>query len=162
MSKFSLVKEAAEKALLAEQDRTDGLAGEGNKLAAGIIIVLGFQLLDVRALLESSSPAAKIFCHIAMALLGLALLLVLCSRPAKGSAGYPRGFALWDSLKPETVSEEAAEEAFVQMLLKTREQNARLNDAQTRLLHWCRWVFFAGILAVAGSQLLDAFAGNLD
>ena len=74
----------------------------------------------------------------------------------KGYAGYPRGSKLWDALKPENVSDEAAQEALVQMLLQTREQNARLNDAKVKLLSWCGWLLFAGFLLVAASQLLNA------
>ncbi|HSY16798.1 MAG TPA: hypothetical protein VK815_00625 [Candidatus Acidoferrales bacterium] len=161
MSKFSMAKDAAEKAMSAESARTESLLREGGKLAAGIVIVLGFQLLDLKALLESSSAWAKISSCASLGVLGISLLLAVCSQQAKGYANYPRGFTLWDNLKPENVSTEAAEEALMQMLLKTREQNARLNDAKTRVLYWCRWLLFIGILSVAGSQLLDAYASGL-
>jgi hypothetical protein len=58
-------------------------------------------------------------------------------------------------LKAESVSEVAAQEALVQMLLETREQNARLNDVKVKSLFWCGWLLFAGYLLVAGSQLLN-------
>jgi ribonuclease D len=74
-----------------------------------------------------------------------------------GYADYPRGNKLWDNLKPENVSEDAAQEALVQMLLKTREQNAQLNDAKVNSLFWCGWLLFVGFLLGAGGQLLDAF-----
>jgi len=80
---------------------------------------------------------------------------------AKGYAGYPRGNKLLDTLKPDSVTEEAAEEGLVQLLLKTREQNALLNDAKARSLFWCGWLLFAGILVVVGSQLLDAYIDTL-
>jgi hypothetical protein len=35
-----------------------------------------------------------------------------------------------------------------------------MNDAKARAMYWCRWLFFAGILLVAASQLLDAVANN--
>jgi hypothetical protein len=47
------------------------------------------------------------------------------------------------------------------MLLETREQNARLNDAKVKSLFWCGWLLFVGFLLVAGSQLLDAFVDTL-
>ncbi len=78
----------------------------------------------------------------------------------KGYADYPRGNKLWDNLKPENVSEDVAQEALVQMLLQTREQNARLNDAKINSLFWCVWLLFVGFLLVAGSQLLDAFVNT--
>lgn len=160
MSKFSLAKEAVEKAMAAEHHRTESLARESGWLAAGIIVVLGFQLLDAKALLESASPWAKMSGYVSLGILGVALLLAFCSQQVKSYANYPRGFALWDNLKPESVSEEKAEEALIQMLLKTREQNARLNDAKTRLLYWSRWLLFIGILVLAGSQLLDALVSS--
>lgn len=161
MSKILIAKDAVEKALLAELNRTESLLREGGKLAAGIIVVMGFQLLDAKALLESPSPWAKALCYLSLVVLSVSLLLAFCSQQTKGYANYPRGNMLWDNLKPENVSEEAAEEALVQMSLKTREQNARLNDAKTRVLGSCRWLFFIGILLLAGSQLLDAFANSL-
>jgi hypothetical protein len=161
MSKLSIVKDAAEKAMLAELNRAEALLREAGKLAAGIVVVMGFQLLDAKALLESSSPWAKISCYFSLVVLSLSLLLAFCSQQVKGYANYPRGNTLWDNLKPENVLEETAEEALVQMLLKTREQNARLNDAKARFLYWCRWLLFLGILLVIGSQLLDAFVNGL-
>jgi hypothetical protein len=91
----------------------------------------------------------------------VSLLLAFCGQQVKGYANYPRGNMLWDNLKPENVTEAAAEESLVQMLLKTREQNARLNEAKTRVLFWCRWLLFLGILLLVGSQLLDALASSL-
>ena len=64
-------------------------------------------------------------------------------------------------MKPENISEDAAQEALVQLLLETREQNARLNDAKVKALSCCGWLLFAGFLLVAGSQLLDAFVDTL-
>lgn len=156
-----MAKDATEKAMAAESGRTESLLRDGGRLAAGAVIVLGFQLLDLKALLESSSPWAKIVSCASLGVLGMSLWLATWSQQVKGYANYPRGFTLWDNLKPETVSEEAAEEALMQMLLKTREQNARLNDAKTKVLHWCRWLLFIGVLLVAGSQLLDAYANGL-
>lgn len=161
MSKLSIAKDATEKAMSAEISRTEYLLREGGKLAAGIVVVMGFQLLDAKALLESSSFWAKISCYLSLAVLSLSLLLAFYSQQAKDYANYPRGNTLWDNLKPENVSEENAEEALVQMLLKTREQNARLNDAKTRVLYWCRWLLFIGVLLLVGSQLLDAFTNSL-
>jgi hypothetical protein len=161
MNKISIIKDAAEKAVVAELSRTEFLSREGWKLTAGTVVVLGFQLLDARALLESNSAGAKTSCYASLALMGLSLLLTLCSQQVKDYASYPRGYALWDNLKPENVSGESAEEALMQMLLKTREQNARQNDVRTRLLYWSRWLLFAGILSVAASQMFDAFTNNL-
>jgi hypothetical protein len=161
MSKFSLAKDAVEKASSAEHNRTEMLARESRWLAAGIIIVLGFQLLDAKALLESPSPGAKLTGCISVAVLGLALFLTFCSQQTKAYANYLRGCALWDNLKPDSVSEQMAEEALLQMLLKTREQNARQNDTRTRLLYWSRWLLFAGIVLLAVSQLLDAQVSSL-
>jgi len=99
----------------------------------------------------------KVLCCLSLAVLGIALFLAVQALQTNGSGHYPRGQKLWETLKPETVSEAAAAEALVQMLLQTREQNARLNDATTRRLKWCGWLFLAGALLVAGTQLLDAF-----
>jgi hypothetical protein len=161
MSKLSLVKDAAEKATATELNRAEALLREAGKLAVGIVVVMGFQLLDAKALMESASPWAKKTCWLSLIFLGVSLLLAFYSQQVKGYANYPRGNVLWDTLKPENVTAETAEEALVQMLLKTREQNARLNDAKAQVLYWCRWLLFAGILLLAGSQLLDAFANSL-
>jgi len=161
MSKISIVKEAAEKAIQAESDRTVQLLRKAERLAAGIIIVTGFQLLDIKTLLESSSPGVKISGYLSLAALSLSLFFAFCGMRVKGYADYPRGNKLWDNLKPENVSEDAAQEALVQMLLQTREQNARLNDAKITSLSWCGWLLFMGFLLVAGSQLLDAFVDTL-
>jgi hypothetical protein len=156
MYKILIAKEAAEKAMLAENARTHHLLQKAEKFIAGLIIILGFQLLDIKTLLASPSPWAKITCYLSLAVLGMALLFAFASLGKKGYASYPRGNKLWDNIKPESVSEDLAEEAFVQMLLKTREQNALLNDAMTRSNFWSGWLFFLGLLLVAGSQLLDA------
>jgi hypothetical protein len=161
MSKFSLAKDAVEKASSAEQNRTETLVRESRWLAAGTVIVLGFQLLDAKALLESSSPSAKITGCASVAILGLSLFLTFCSQQIKIYPNYLRGYALWDNLKPDSVSEQMAEDALMQMLLKAREQNTRLNDTRTRLLYWSRWLLFAGIVLLAVSQLLDAQVSSL-
>src|SRR5882672_1683927 len=111
MNKVTIIKEAAEKAMTAEDDRTKHLLGVGEKFLAGIIIVSGFQLLDVPTLLESSSQWVKASCYLALAILSLALFFGFCSLRLKGYAGYPRGDKLWETLKPDNVSEDAAEQS---------------------------------------------------
>jgi hypothetical protein len=161
MSKISIVKEAAEKAIVAESVRTAHFLRKAERFAAGIIIVAGFQLLDAKTLLESSSPWVKILCCASLGVLGVSLFFAFCGMRDKGYADYPRGSKLWDNLKPENVSEDAAQEALVHLLLKTREQNAQLNDAKVNSLFWSGWLLFVGFLLVAGSQLLDAFVNTL-
>jgi hypothetical protein len=158
MSKITVVKEAAEKAMSAENDRTKHLLGRAEKFMAGTIVVIGFQLLNVPTLLESSSQWVKDLCCLALAALSLSLVFGFCSLRLKGYAGYPRGDKLWENLKADDVSEDAAELAIIQLLLKTREQNAKSNDAKAGLLFWCGWLFFAGFLLVVGGQLLAALA----
>jgi hypothetical protein len=157
MSKVLLAKDAAEKALAIELDRTGSLLRSAWMFAAGNLVALGFQLRDLKALVESPSPLVKLLGCLSLAVLGASLLLACQGVQARGYSQYPRGQKLWDSLKPESVSAEAAEEAIVQMLLQTREQNARLNDVKTRILGWCAGLFATGSLLVAGSQVLDAF-----
>jgi serine kinase of HPr protein (carbohydrate metabolism regulator) len=158
MSKITVVKEAAEKAMSAENDRTKHLLGRAEKFIAGTIIVTGFQLLNIATLLGSSSQWAKVSFYVALAALSLSLFFGLCSMGLKSHAVYPRGDKLWENLKPEEVSESVAEQAIIQLLLKTREQNAKLNDAKVVLLFWCGWLFFVGFLSVISSHLLDALA----
>jgi hypothetical protein len=160
MSKITIVKKAAEKAMSTENDRTKHLLGRAEKFMAGTIVVTGFQLLNVPTLLESPSQWVKALCYLALAALSLSLFFGLCSLRLKGYAGYPRGDKLWENLKTEDVSEDAAELAIIQLLLKTREQNAKLNDAKVGLLFWCGWLFFAGFVLVVSSYLLDAFVNN--
>ncbi|HEX4350846.1 MAG TPA: hypothetical protein VH251_10680 [Verrucomicrobiae bacterium] len=157
MGKILIAKDAAEKALAAELARTDTLARAAWKFAAGIIVVLGFQLRDIRTLVESPSLWVKVLCCLSLGILGVALILAFQGLQGKGHGHYPRGNKLWENLKPESVSEEAAQEALVQMLLQTREQSARLNDAASRVSNWCGWLFLTGVLLSAGCQLLDAF-----
>ena len=52
MSKISIVKEAAEKAIATESERTVHLMRKADTFAAGTIIITGFQLMD--AFLNSS------------------------------------------------------------------------------------------------------------
>jgi hypothetical protein len=158
MSKLTIAKETAEKAMTAEGDRTRQLTGRGEKLVAAAGIVMGYQLSDLESLLASSSPWAKVGCHGSLAVLGLSLFFGFYSLRLKGQAGYPRGDTLWETLKPDNVSEDAAEVAVIQLLLKTREQNAILNDAKARSSSRCGWLLFAGILLVAGSHLFDMLA----
>lgn len=160
-NKVLIMKAAAEKAMAAEAIRTGSLLRGAGKFAAGIIIVLGFQLMDAKTLLESPSRGVKILCYLSAGMLSAALLLAFAGLTARGYAGYPRGNKLLDTLKPDNVTEEAAEEGLVQLLLKTREQNALLNDATARWLFWCGWLFFAGVLLVAASQMLDAYIDTL-
>jgi len=156
MNKIIIVKEVAEKAIAAESDRTAQLLRKADTLAAGIIIVTGFQLLSANNLLGSSAPWANIAYYLSLGVLSVSLFFAFCGMRVKGYAGYPRGNKLWETLKPESVSDDAAQEALVHMLLETREQNARLNDAKVKSLLWCGWLFFVGFLLVAGSQLLNA------
>ena len=156
MSKIEIAKEAAEKAMAAESDRAVNLQRMSEKLAAGIIIVIGFQLLDVKTLMESTSPLVKVSCYLSLAALSISLLFAFRGMRIKGYAGYPRGHKLWENLRPENVSEHAVQEALVQMLLEVREQNARLNDAKVNSLVWCGRLLFGGFLLVVASQLLDA------
>lgn len=160
MNKAAIVRTVAEQAMAAEGERTQYLLGSAEKFAAGTIIVTGFQLLDLPTLLEFSSPWVGVSCYLALAALGLSLFSAIGSMRLKGYAGYPRGDKLWENLKPENVSDDAAEQAVIQLLLKTREQNAKLNDAKARLLFWCGWLFFAGFLLVVTSQLLAALAST--
>jgi hypothetical protein len=151
-----MAKDVAEKASAAELGRAESLVRQAEKFAAGIIVVMGFQLCVVKTLAESPSPWVKSLCGLSLAVLSVALFLAFYGLQTKGYAHCPRGCKLWENLKPETVSLEAAEEALVQMLLQIREQNARLNDAKNRLLGRCGWLLFAGALLVAGCQFLDA------
>jgi hypothetical protein len=156
MSKISIVKDAAERAIAAESVRTMHLLRQAWLHAAGIIILAGFELLDVRNLLVSMSHWVRILCYVSLSALMVALLFAFRATRLKGYADYPRGNKLWVNLKPENISEDGAQEALVQMLLETREKNARLNDAKVNALFWCTWLFFAGFVLVASRQLLDA------
>jgi hypothetical protein len=158
MNKITIVKEAAEKAMSAENDRTRHLLGRAEKFIAGTIIVTGFQLLNIATLLGSSSQWAKVSFYLALTALSLSLFFGLYSMRLKNHATYPRGDKLWENLKSEEVSENAAEQAIIQLLLKTREQNAKLNDTKVGSLFWCGWLFFVGFLLVISSYLLDAIA----
>ena len=160
MSKTSIVKEAAEKAMADECERARHLLGMAEKLVAGAFLVTGFQLLNLAALLESPSRLPQVSCYLALAALGASLFFGFYSLRPKGRPGYPRGDRLWETLKPDNVSEDAAEEAIVHLLLKSREQNAKLNDAKARSLFWCGWLLFAGVLLVAGSMVLNALTFN--
>lgn len=157
MSKITLVKEAVENAIRSESEKTAHLHRKAERVAAGIIVVTGFQLLDIKTLLESSSSWVKISCYLSLATLSLSLFFAFSAMRVKGYADYPRGNKLWDNLKPENVTEYEAQEALIQMLLQIREQNARLNDAKINSLFWCGWLLFIGFLLVSGSQLFDAF-----
>ena len=160
MSKIIIVKEVTEKAMAAESERTENLIGHAEKLIAGIIVVTGFHLLDLPTLLASSSPLVKALCYLALAALGVSVLFGFYSLRLKGHASYPRGDKLWENLKSDDVSEIVAEQAVIQLLLKTREQNARLNDAKAGSLLWCGWLFAAGFLSVISSQLLYAITNT--
>lgn len=157
MNKISIIMETAEKAMAAETDRTKQLLGRAEKFAAGIIIVTGFQLWNISTLLYASSTI-RILCYLSLAALWVSLILAFHGLRLKGYGHYPRGDKLWENLKPESVSEEAAEQAVIQLLLKTREQNARLNDAKTRWLSWCGSLFLAGFALVIVSRVLAELA----
>ena len=158
MSKISLIKETAEKAMAAENERGRRLCGRAERLTAATVVVTGFQLLSAPNLLGSGSFWAEVATYAALAVLALALFAGFYSMRLAGSAEYPRGDKLLEVLKPENVSQDAAEEAIAQLLLKNREQNAKLNDAKARALSCCAWTLFAGFLLSAISQLLVPFA----
>jgi hypothetical protein len=158
VSKISIIKDAAEKAMAAENERTKLLLGRAEKFTAGIIVVTGFQLVSLPNVLGASSPWAGYSSYLALAALGLSLFFGFYSLRLKGHAGYPRGDKLLENLKPDEVSEDAAEQAIIQLLLKNREQNAKLNDTKAISLSWCGWLFFAGFLLAAGSQFLVPLA----
>jgi hypothetical protein len=158
MNKLSLIKETAEKAMIAENERANRLSGKAERLTAGTIIVMGFQLLCAPNLLGSGSRWAGVACYLALAVLALAVFLGFCSMRLIGYAEYPRGDKLLDVLKPDNVSPDAAEEAITQLLLKNREQNVKLNDSKVRALSRCAWALFAGFILAAVSQLLAPLA----
>ena len=158
MNKISTVMETAEKAMAAETDRTKQLLGRAEKFAAGIVIVAGFQLWNLTGMLDPSSRWISDLCYLSLGVLSLSLLLAFYGMRLKGYAGYPRGDKLWETLKSENVSDNDAEQAIIQLLLKNREQNAKLNDAKMRLQFWCGWLFLAGFLLVIISRLLAALA----
>jgi hypothetical protein len=158
MNKISTVMETAEKAMAAETDRTKQLLGRAEKFATGIVIVAGFQLWNLTGMLDPSSRWISDLCYLSLGVLSLSLPLALYSMRLKGYAGYPRGDKLWETLKSENVSDDDAGQAVIQLLLKNREQNAKLNDAKLRLLFWCGWLFFVGFVLVIISRLLAALA----
>jgi len=157
MSKISIVKEAAEKAIAAESDRTTQLLRKADMFAAGTIAVIAYQLLDITMLVDSVFRV-RVSCYLSLATLCFSLFFAFYSMRVKGYRHYPRGDKLWENLKSENVSDEAAEQAVIQLLLKTREQNAKLNDAKSGWLFWCGSLFFAGIMLVMVSRLLAALA----
>ena len=153
MSKISIIKDAAERASSAESDRTGQLLRKAERFAAGTMLVAAFQLREAETMLESPSQQARGLYYLSLAALGVSLLCAFLAMRVKGCTDYPRGNKLWENLKPENVSEDSAQEALVQMLLKTREQNAQLNDAKAKLLFWCGWLLFAGFL-LAGASII--------
>ncbi|MGA9777165.1 MAG: hypothetical protein ACLPRE_01520 [Limisphaerales bacterium] len=160
MNKISIILETAEKAMTAETDRAEQLLARAEKLAAGIVIVIGFQLWNLTGMLDPSSRWVNGSCYLSLGALSLSLLFAFYSMGLKGYAGYPRGDKLWETLKSENVSDADAEQAVIQLLLRNREQNARLNDAKMGLLFWCGSLFFVGFLLVIISHLLAALANN--
>lgn len=158
MNKISIIMETAEKAMAAEADRAGQLLGRAEKFAAGIVIVTGFQLWNLTGMLDPSSRWASDSCYLSLAVLSLSLVLAVYCLRLKGYAGYPRGDKLWETLKAENVSDGDAEQAIIQLLLKSREQNAKLNDAKMGLLFWCGVLFVVGFLLVIISRLLAALA----
>jgi hypothetical protein len=160
MNKTYTVKDATEKATAAENDRTKQLTGRVEKLVAGIILVTGFQLLNVPSSLESPLACGKVLCFLALAILSLALFFGFRSVTARGHAGFPREDKLRETLRPGNVSDEAAEQALVHWLLKTLERNAKLNDNKTKSLFGGVRPFFGGFLLVVTSQLLAALSNT--
>lgn len=153
-----MMKEAAEKALSAEMDRARYLLGRAEKLTAGGVVVAAFQLVGASSVLGSGSPWAARSVYLALALLALSLFFGFYAMGVKGYSDYPRGDKLWETLRPDNVSAEAAQEAIVQLLLRNREQNAKLNDAKAISLTRCGWLLFAGFLACTAGQLLAPLA----
>jgi hypothetical protein len=146
--------------MAAERQRTKCLLGRAEKFIAAIIVVAGFQSLNATNLLESPSQWIKILCCAALAVLSLSLLFGFYSLRLKGYASYPRGDKLWESLKAENISDDATDQAIIQLLLKTREQNAKLNDAKSNSLFWCGFLFVIGFLLVVSSHLLYAIINS--
>lgn len=141
-----------------EAKRTGQLLGRAEKLIAGIIVVTGFQLQDISRLLYLPSPWAKALCYASLAILSFCLLLTFCGFRLKGYASYPRGDKLWENIKNDNVSDDAVESGVIQLLLKNREQNAKLNDAKARILSWSASLFFMAVLLAIASRLLAALA----
>jgi hypothetical protein len=158
MNKISIIMETAEKAMAAEADRAGQLLGRAEKFAAGIVIVTGFQLWNLTGMLDPSSRWASDSCYLSLAVLSLSLVFAVYCLRLKGYTGYPRGDKLWETLKSENVSDDDAEQAIIQLLLKSREQNAKFNDAKMGLLFWCGVLFVVGFLLVIISRLLAALA----
>jgi len=157
MNKLRVAKEAAETALAFEFGRRESQLRDAWKFTTGIIVALGFQLRDVRTLVECPAACVKILCCLSFLVLVAALIAVSACLQFNGDGHYPRGQKLWDNLKPESVSDVEADEALVLMILQTREQNAKSNDVRGRNLQWVGRLVSAGILLVVATQLLDAF-----
>jgi len=160
MNKISIIMETAEKAMAAEADRAGQLLARAEKFAAGIVIVTGFQLWNMTNILDPSSRWASDSCYLSLGALSLSLLFAFYGMRLKGYASYPRGDKLWETLKSDKVSDDDTEQAILQLLLKNREQNARVNDAKMSLLFWCGSLFLVGFLLVIISRLLAALANT--
>ena len=156
MNKILIIKEAAKKASSEENKRAEQLVCRAEKLVTSILIITAFQLFNVRNLLESPSPWTKAICYSSLPILSLSLFLGLYGTKLKGYTAYPRGDQLLENLTPDDVSQDAADKAIIQLLLKTREQNAKLNDVKVKLLSWCRWLLFGGFLLVVTGRFLAA------
>ncbi len=151
MTKFEIVFQECEKAFLAEEERTNNLAGKTEKLILALTAIMGFNLIVIPA-----PPWKTLYLMVpisAFLILGISLILALWSLFTREYQGYPRGNTLIDELKGQQITTDEARVKIAKMYLSASENNASINDTKAALLKFCVCLMILGFALAITSKL---------
>ena len=158
MSKQDIVLYHVEKAFSTEQTRLKNLDDKADKFIAAISVVMGFQLIDLKALTLKGTSEAVLSTWISIAslsALGFALAFELLARRVRNYGGYPRGTYIHDQVMDSDTNEEDAKLQVAAIYVKAHDQNALLSDGRARWLSICGWLLLIGFMLAVVSRVLS-------
>lgn len=158
MEKVDVVFEESVKAFYDQGKRTDRLRNLGEKLIAGVAVVVGFHLIEMDNLALVGGWEEKAGSWVAVcALLALSasLVLTLLSMRIGAFCGHPRGMVLIDELKDPDITDDMAKIMVAKMYLQAQDINGGINDRRSRLLSFSGTLLLTGFVLAVASYVMS-------
>lgn len=155
-SKVDVIFQVSEKAFLQERMRADKLSAAAEKYVGAVVIIMGFQLIEIDQLTLSGSwsPALRGWLAVlALLALGVSTVCALLSIQVRKYYSYPRGTTLIDELKDESITDEVAKIKVARMYLSAHDINAGINDKRAKMLSYSGALLVSGLLLAVLSYL---------
>jgi len=156
MSKEDITLEHSGKAFTAQLTRAKTLDDKAEKLAAAVVVVIGFHLIDSSMLkLQGSAAIQAVISIAALALLGASLVAAYLGRRIQKYVGYPKAAEFLDMLSPNDVDEERAKLLVAKVYLNAAESNREINNKKAQWLTLSSWLLLVGLLAAVISATIS-------